>query len=584
MTYITEEDFDKHILNLQRAPFIPVDTEGTLNHPFSETWGLSTSANSVPEYFGFNHINGTNLPSSWLPRLADVLSHHDCLIFHNAKHDLKALRNLGIDYQGKFYDTMLMAHMIDENIFSKELDYLSRLYGGDPKRNLDEIKLFAKAFGWAMIPLEYIRLYGANDAYITGELYRKLIDEFRDQGFDGQLWDIEQKFVRLMMKIENNGIPLDQDLSQKELERGLGIMKDIEQSLGFNPASTTQLGKFLLDELKLPPFLKKTKGGKNSFNKDAMRYYDELLQITNDTRAQQILTYRGWQKTTSSNYKRYLEGVDPDGRLRCNYKLHGTHTGRLSCENPNLQQIPRESSNDWNGHLKRAFISDEGFTAYEVDFSQLELRLGAAYGKVQRLIEIFSDPGRDVFDEMAEDLRMTRDHTKTLNYTLQFGGGAQRISDVFGVSNAAAKGIITKYFNEYAGLAKATQLAKYRAEQNGYVKYWTNRRRHFSDKYEESRKAFNSVCQGGAFEIVKRRMIATDDAGLNNPECRMDLQVHDSARFEIENGKEDIYLPEIRRIMENVNEDFNFGVTFRVKIHRWGTKEEYRRDLDEARV
>lgn len=580
MNYITEEDFEKHLLNIQRAPFVPVDTEGTLNHPFSKTWGVSTSANTVPEYFAFNHLIGNNLPISWLPRLSDVLSHHPCLIFHNAKHDLRALRNLGIDYQGKFYDTMLMAHMIDENIFSKELDYLSKLYGGDPKRKAEEMELLIKAFGWEYVPLDYIRPYGANDAYITGELYRKLLPSFQEQGFDEELWAVEQDFVRLMMKIEDNGIPIDVELSEKEYDRGLKIMAEIQGSLGFNPGSTTQLGHFLLEELNLEPYYKKTKKGKHSFDKEAMRYYDELLQLSGDKRAQQILTYRGWQKTTSSNYKRYLEGLGPDGRLRCNYKLHGTHTGRLSCENPNLQQIPRESSNDWNGHLKRAFITEQGFTAYEADFSQLELRLGAAYGKVRRLLDVFDDSSRDIFTEMSKDLHMSRDNTKTLNYTLQFGGGARRISTVFGVSEPAAKSIIRNYFTQYEGLAKATRLAKFRVEQHGYIKYWTGRRRHFEKVDEEARKAFNSVCQGGAFEIVKRRMIALDKAGLNNPECRMDLQVHDSVRFEIENGKEDVYLPEIRKVMEEVNADFNFGVTFRVKINKWATKEEYRRDLN----
>lgn len=578
MSYITEEEFDKHILNIQRSAYLPTDTEGTLNHPFSDTWGVSTSANTVPEYFAFNHKVGNNLPQGWLLRLAEVIENHPCLVFHNAKHDLRSLRNLGINYTGKFYDTMLMAHMVDENIFSKELDYLSKYYGGDPKRQSEEMALLIKAFGWDIVPVDYIRPYGANDAYITGELYRKLLPSFQEQGFDGPLWDVEQDFIRLMMKIEDNGIPIDVGLSEREYERGLGIMAEIQKNLGFNPASTTQLGEFLLGEMNLEPFYKKTKGGKNSFDKEAMAYYDELLQFANDDRAKQILTYRGWQKTTSSNYKRYLEGLDPDGRLRCNYKLHGTHTGRLSCEKPNLQQIPRESENDWNGHLKQAFITDPDFTAYEADFSQLELRLGAAYGKVQRLLEIFADSSRDIFDEMSQDLHMSRFNTKTLNYTLQFGGGARRISNVFGISEPAAKSIIRNYYKQYEGLAKATKLAQFRAEQRGYVQYWSGRRRHFEDR-EESRKAFNSVCQGGAFEIVKRRMIALDNAGLNNPECRMDLQVHDSVRFEIQNGKEDLYLPEIRKIMEDAEADFRFGVKFRVKINEWGTKDEYAKDL-----
>lgn len=554
---------------MERADYLPVDTEGEVNHPYAHTWGVSTSANSVPEYFGFNHLIGNNLPQGWLERLRDVILRHNCLVFHNAKHDLRALAALDINYKGRFYDTMMMAHMVDENIYSKELSYLSKMYGGEPKRQAEEMALIIKAFGWQYIPLDYIRPYAANDAYITGELFYRLLPQFQEQGFE-KLWDTEQKFIRLMAKIENTGIPLDTELSERELERGLKIMAEIQKSLGFNPASPIELGNFLINEMNLPVVSRSKKTGKPSFDKAAMKVYDEFLQLNDDKRAEQILTYRGWQKTTSSNYKRYLLSVHPDGRLRPNYKLHGTLTGRMSCEDPNLQQIPRGSSNDWNGHLKRAFITDDGYTAYEADFSQLEFRLGCAYGKVQRLAEIFADTERDIFTEMARDLGMSRFHTKTLNYTLQFGGGAKRIASVFGVEFATARAIIENYFKNYPGLAKASNLAKLRAEQNGYVGYWTGRRRHFSDKYEDSRKAFNSICQGGAFEIVKRRMIALDDAGLNNDECRMDLQVHDSVRFEIANGKQDEYIPEIKRIMEDVNSDFNFGVRFKVDIHKWG--------------
>lgn len=571
---ITEEDFEKHLINMQRADHLVIDTEGSLTHPYSVTWGLSTSSHSVAEYFPFRHQLGDNLPADWLDPISRIIVKHPCVVFHNAKHDLRALENLGIYRTGKFYDTMLMAHMNNENYFSKELDYLSKHFGGEPKRKSDVMDQLIKAFGWHAIPAELIREYGANDAYITQELFYNLYPDFQEQGFDGELWDYEQKFIRLMARIENRGIPVDVDLSERELARGLQIMDEIKRSLGFDPAKSTELSRFLLDEMKLPVLKRSKKTNKPSFDKEVMKAYDEMLQATNDKRAREILIFRGWQKTTSSNYRRYLELLGPDGRLRANYKIHGTVTGRMSCEDPNLQQIPRESENDWNGRLKRAFITDPEFAAFEADFSQLEFRIAAAYGKVQRLIDIFNDPRRDIFSEMAEDLGLSRHDTKTFNYTLQYGGGADRISAVFGLGRLAAKGRIRQYYEQYPGLAKATSLAKLRMEQNGFVRYWTGRRRH-KGPYDDGHKAFNSVCQGGAFEIVKRRMIALDEAGLNNDECRMDLQVHDSIRFEIERGKEKIYIPEIQNIMEDVNSDFNFGVQFKVDIHKWGTKEKW---------
>lgn len=572
MTYITEEVFNKHLQAMRETPYLTVDTEGTLNHPFSETWGLSTTVLG-PEYFAFNHMLGENLPRSWFPKLKETVENHPCLVMHHAKHDLRALRSMGINFTGKFYCTMLMSHLIDENVFSQSLDSVSRYYGGQPKEMPDLAKQIIKSHGWKYIPVELMRSYAGHDAFITDELFYAMIDNFQSQGFDGELWDWEQKMVRLLGKIEDNGALIDQNLAEQELERGLGIMKTLEKDLGFNPNSPKQLGNFLLDELKLPPVGKKSAAGNWSFDKDNMEVYDELLMRTNDSRARKILTYRGWMKTTSSNYKPYLELLSPDGRIRCNYKMHGTKTGRCSCEKPNLQQIPRSSSNDWNGKLKEVFITEQDRTPWEADYSQLEFRLGAAYAQEQKLIAIFADPTRDVFSEMALELGMIRQDCKTLNYTLQFGGGAPRLSEVFGTSMKASNAIKDNYFTKYPGLATITALAQSKAEKNGFVKYWTDRRRHFRYPASEGRKAFNSVCQGGAFEIVKRSMIRIDEAGLNNDECRMDLQVHDSIRFDIENGKEHIYLPEIRRIMEDVKPDF--GVKFRTDTHRWATEEKY---------
>lgn len=566
--YMTEDEFDVHLQHMRKSPFLTTDTEGTITHPHSETWGVSTSVNKVSDYFAFNHMLGVNLPQSWVAKLKDVIENHPCLVFHNAKHDLRALRNLGINYTGKFYDTMLMAHWIDENIPSKELDYLSPYFGGGPKVMPQMAQDIIDSFGWDYIPVDLMRSYADNDAVITEELFYKLYPKFQAQNFDNELWDIEQDFVRLMGDIEDQGVLIDQDLAERELSRGLGIMKELRASLGFNPNSPTDLKKFIIDEMGLP-VLKKTDKGNPSFDKKTMEKYDQYFQRLNDKRAQMILTYRGWMKTTSSNYKPYLERVsDVDGRLRINYKLHGTVTGRMSASL--VQQIPSESPNDWNGNLKPVFIVEKGRKAFEFDYKQLELRLGAAYAKEMRLINIFNDRDRDIFDEMAKDLGMSRRNTKTTNYLIQFGGGPPAFERTFGIPTVAAKGIIKNYFNNYRQLKKMDLYARQKARENWFVRYWTGRRRHFREEYE-FRKAFNSLCQGGAFEIVKRRMLALDKAGLNNDECRIDMQVHDAIRTDIEEGKEHIYIPEIIKVMEDVP-DFGVGLKFHVDCHEWGSK------------
>lgn len=568
----TEDEIRQHLNYMTNTPVLAIDTEGTLNHPFSETWGLSYSDGVHSQYFPFNHISGPNLDSCWIARLRQVIESHSHVSMHHAKHDIRALRNLGINLRGRpWYCTMLMSHLTNENLFAQSLDAVSRHYGGQPKDMPPEAKKIRDKLGWRYIPSELMLSYAAHDALITHGADRAIWPDFVAQGFSGELWDIEREFTWLLADMEDNGALIDAELSERELARGLQIMEEIGAELGFNPASHLQLGTFLLDTLKLPVVGKVSpKTDKPSFNKANMEVYDELLTRNADSRAKLILTYRGWQKTTSSNYKPYLELRSPDGRLRANYKQHGTKTGRLSCEKPNLQQIPRQSAKDWNGQLKRAFIVSQGRTRWEFDYSQLELRLAAAVSRTEQLIEAFSDPTRDVFQEMADELGMDRDSTKTLNYTIQYGGGIQRLIEVFGVSRLAAKAIRDNYYAKFPGLSKATRRAAGLCERDGYITYWSGRRRHFWSPRDDAHKAFNSWCQGGAFEIVKRQMLAVKREGLIGPECQLDIQVHDSAGFDIEDGKEFTYVPEIKRIMENVEPDF--GVDFRVDAHQWGTK------------
>lgn len=574
----TEEEIYQHLERMRKAPYLTIDTEGELCHPFSETWGFSYSVGGVSEYFPFHHISGDNLDLRYLDMFREVIENHPCLVFHHAKHDLRALRSLGINYRGKFYCTMLMSHMINENLFAQSLNAISIHYGGQPKDMREEMLEIIKRMGWRYVPSWMFKSYAGNDAFITEELFYKLLPEFQAQGFDGELWDIEQDFVWLLADMEDHGILIDTELAAKEYDRGVKVMQDMTKLLGFNPGSTQQLGNFLINELRMP-LIRPTKTTKNkppslqkpSFDKIAMEVYDELLQKRDDNRARQILTYRGWQKTTSSNYRPYLELIGDDGRLRCNYKQHGTKTGRLSCEHPNLQQIPKQSPKDWNGQLKRVFITEVGRTAWEFDYSQLELRLGAAVGKVDKLLEVFANDSRDVFSEMANELGMERGDTKTLNYTVQFGGGVTRISEVFGVSRPAARAIIDNYYNRFPGLRRATRRAAELVLANGYISYWSGRRRHFWNPREDARKAFNAYCQGGGFEIVKRRMLALKKEGILGPECQLDLQVHDSVRLDIENGKEATYIPEVKRVLEDVQPDF--GVKFKVSYNKWGDKE-----------
>lgn len=578
--------FDEFLEKASMADYVAIDTEAvsdirdsrgycmgvSLAFPFRDE--LSRSIYST--YMPFRHSLGDVYGKDSLAKLKEVIENANLVIFHNAKFDIVSLGTLGIHYENNFYDTMLMAHMINENWMSKALDWLTINVLGEPgKLREPALEDFIKKFGWEDIPSFLMYEYSEHDAKMTLNLFETLYPMFVKQGFDGELWNIEQDWVRLLIKIESHGIRIDQHLAKKEYDRGIARMADIVEELGgINPASRLDLERLLILELGLP-VMEYTPQNRVSFSKKAMDAYELLLSDLGDNpTARLVLEFRGYQKTVGSNYHAYLELLSPDGRLRPNFKIHGTVTGRLSCEKPNLQQIPRISDKPWNGRLKEVFIPASGCQLWELDYKNLELRLAAAYAKQENLLSILNNPEADVFTEMSQQLGLTRYETKTLSYMILYMAGNDKISQRFGVPYQRAKNMREHFLKIYPGFMKMTNMATGAARQNGYVKYWTARRRHFEDR-DKVYMAFNAVIQGGAFEIVKRRMLAVNAAF---PDVPMILQVHDSVVLEIPTGLEDTILPQVVSIMEDVGDEF--GVKFYVDVHRWGTEVQWQPKKD----
>lgn len=566
------------------ADIVTVDTEGV-----GEMVGFSLCFDGLTDglYFPLRHAQG-NATKAQRESMYQILSTRESLVFHNAVHDLRVLARDGFDYRGVFYDTMLMAHWINEELNNYKLDNVSQVYGGKPKSMPLSMTSIIESEGWNSVPVGMMTRYSGNDAFITHELFRKLLPEFRVQGFDEELWATEQKFVRSVMgPMMDLGVKIDMALCVREYFRGLAIMEECKKELGLNPASPKDLKKLLIDELKLP-VLKHTKSCKEcyahrpvashsstpSFDKNTMEEYDVMLEVMGDQRAKTILRYRGWMKTCGSNYKPYMEFKDEKGILHPGYKLHGTRTGRLSCERPALQQIPKSSNKEWNGDLKKAFIERPGYQLWTVDYSQLQFRMTVAYAEERGLIDIFNDPSRDIFTEMARDMGWARADVKTLVYLILFGGGANRAATAFNVSVIKGKILVEQFHSRYPGIRKVSEQAQRVAKKNGYIKYWTGRRRHFSPGSAYYR-ALNAVIQGGEAEIVKRAMIALQEE-VCDENCRMVLQIHDEIAFEIREGMEEVYLPRIQKTMETVPQQFcdaiGVDVAFKTSVGKWGEK------------
>lgn len=532
------------------------------------------------KYFPFRHRGVGNLPSEVLDALRTVVESAPSLVFHNAKFDIVSLSTLGITVpSGRWYDTMIMAHLINENFpFSKSLDSCAKAYLGEEwQKDKTEIEDIIKHMGWSWIPAELMEKYASLDAEITYRLMVHLMPLFRQEGLE-DYWHWKARLIEVVITMESRGVGIDTEFCNRMIDSADQYMQDYLDMLeGYSPGSAKQMKELLIDKMGLP-VVKRTKTGGPSFDKEAMNVYEEILERIDSPFAEYILGYRGWQKARSAFFAAYLEHLSPDGRLRPSYRHHkdseegGTVTGRLSCANPNLQQIPRKSDKPWNGNVKAAFRATEGYSLYEADYSQLELRLGTAYANEPSLKQIFLE-GRDIFTEMSGWLGWPRQNVKTFVYSTQYGAGKKRISDVFGVSLDKAGELIEDYYRMFPGFREQTERASARVFSQRRVPLWSGRFRHFTKPRDEAHKSFNSVIQGGAADVVERVMVRLfDDVDQkSNGEVRMLLQVHDSVIFEIKNGTQQKWEPKIVQTMEAVNEIcVDFGVKFAVDFHRFG--------------
>jgi len=563
----------RDILHKLRAqPTIPVsaDTETTGFNTVGgvdRCIGISIAAvledgTPVSHYYAIGHKIGENVSRETYDQLKYVLEQPRPLIFANVQFDVLALETVGIEVaENPFYDILTMANMVDENTpIQKSLAQLSLRYLNEQgKLDTPEITKEKKS-GWKNTTPEQMYDYAVGDAVTTWRIWDQLMHHEEWLAIPDEVWEEKQKLIRVLLHMRRRGIRIDQKLAQDMVELGEARIEEIKAELGMNPASNKDMYELLIVQLGLPVVKESKVTGKPSFDKFAMEEYEVLLERLDSPVAKLIKEFRGWSKAISASYKPYLALVDRDGRLRCNYKTHGTVSGRLSCAEPNLQQVPKQSDKPWNGKVKSCFIPKEGYTLVEFDYSQLELRLGTAYAGEESLKQVFAE-GRDIFDEMSAQLGMTRQDTKTLVYSMQYGAGEKRIMAAFGVSQPEAKLLRENYFRTYPKFKALSDHATMRAEQNGKVKIWSGRYRHFQYP-SESYKALNSIIQGGAADIVERIMVRAFNE-IDNPECLLLLQVHDSLLWEIKTDMLDYYSERILNLMEDVQP--NFEVKFAVE-------------------
>lgn len=485
---------------------------------------------------------------------------------HNLKYDVTLLKWHGIEVHGKLFDTML-AHSMKEPEMKHGLDYLSKLYlGYEPIPTSDLIgKKGDEHRNMRDVPVEIVAEYACEDADVTLQVADVIAKDLETRGVAQVCNDVECPLIPVLVDMEYEGIRLDvsalKDYS-KVLETDIeGLEEKIYIAAGheFNIGSPKQLGIVLFEELQLVDKPKKTSTGQYSTRESELMRLSGKHQIIAD-----VLDYRNAMKLKSVYVDQLPNAVSQKtGKLHTHYSQTWTATGRMQSNNPNLQTIPVRKER--GREIRAAFVSrDDDHLILAADYSQVELRIMAALSRDHGLLEAF-ESGTDIHTATAAKVykvgleevdREMRSKAKMVNFGILYGISAFGLQQRLNIPRKEANDLIENYFEKHPGVKKYIEETVLFAEEHGYVKTQTGRRRELRDinsrsrtlKNQAERLAMNSPIQGTAADMLKLAMIKIH-ASLKSGgfQTRMLLTVHDELVF-------DMYKPEADEVMPMIEE------------------------------
>jgi len=504
-------------------------------------------------------------------------------IGQNLKYDLKILSNYGVTVKGKLFDTMIAHYLINPDM-RHNMDILAETYLKYSPKSIETLigKKGKNQISMRQVPLEDIKEYAAEDADITLQLKEVFTAEL-DKTETKKLFDeIEIPLVSVLADMETEGIRLDVEFlsaMSKEMEVEIKTLEQkIYETAGekFNLASPKQLGDILFDKLKIGGAKqKKTKTGQYATGEEVLTY------LANDNPiVKEILDWRQMVKLQSTYILALPEQVDKKTlRVHTDYMQTVAATGRLSSNNPNLQNIPIRTER--GRQIRKAFVArDENHTLISADYSQIELRIIAALSGEENMIAAFQN-GEDihrataskVFDVPLEEVsREQRSNAKTVNFGIIYGVSAFGLSNQTSLSRGESAALIEAYYKTYPRLRSYINEQIEFAREKGYVQTILGRRRYLKDinsanavvRSAAERNAVNAPIQGSAADVIKIAMINIHKKlKEENWKSRMLLQVHDELVFDVHNDELEKIQPMIKHEMENA---FMMSVPLDVEI------------------
>jgi len=504
-------------------------------------------------------------------------------IGQNIKYDLKILSHYGVQIKGKLFDTMIAHYLINPDM-RHNMDVLSETYLKYSPKSIEDLigKKGKNQKSMRDVALEEIKEYAAEDADVTFQL-KQNFSPILDKAETKKLFDeIEIPLIPVLAAMELEGINLDvpflKSMSVEMGKESKALEQKIYETAGekFNLASPKQLGDILFDKLKIGGAKqKKTKTGQYATGEEILSYLEKDNPIVKD-----ILEWRQMVKLQSTYIDALPNQVDAKtGRVHTDYMQTVAATGRLSSNNPNLQNIPIRTE---RGRLiRKAFIArDENYTLVSADYSQIELRIIAALSGEENMIAAFKNnedihksTAAKVFNVPLEEVtKEQRSNAKTVNFGIIYGVSAFGLSNQTSLSRKEAADLIDAYYATYPNLKSYMSNQVDFARENGYVQTVLGRRRYLKDinsanmmvKSGAERNAVNAPIQGSAADIIKIAMINIHrKLNSENWKSKMLLQVHDELVFDVHNSELEKIQPMIKYEMENA---FIMDVPLEVEI------------------